>query len=44
VAEPTPGESWSSDTLTDEESSETPERGGESVEDSSSDESTEPRS
>jgi arginase family enzyme len=44
VAEPTPGESWSSDTMTDEESSETPERGGESVEDSSSDESTEPRS
>jgi len=43
VAEPTPGESWSSDSLTGEESGDAPERDGDSVEDASSDESTEPR-
>jgi arginase len=40
--EPVPGESWSSDTLTGEESGDAPERGGESVEDSSGEESSEP--
>ena len=42
--QPVPGETWSSDTLTGEESGDAPSRGGESVEDSSGDEPGEPRS
>jgi arginase len=42
--EPVPGESWTSDSLTGEESGDAPSRGGDSVEDSSGDEPGEPRS